>query len=120
MSVKPRGTTVKTDRALQIRPPFSSGRRSRTGHSVGDHSLLQGILDEFSSGIDAQVLYDRVLVEGDRSRRELEYIGSLLHRSSFGDKLRHLALTQTQRSAAVTGFGLRDKKGIQTTGKKRG
>lgn len=54
--------------------------------------MLDGILHQFSAGLDTKVFHDGVFVEGNGARGEIQNIRRLLHHPSLGEQLQDFAL----------------------------
>ena len=54
--------------------------------------MLNGVLHQFSAGLDTQVFHDGVFVEGNGARGEIQNISRLLHQLSLGEQLQDFAL----------------------------
>ena len=69
--------------------------------------MLDGILHQFSAGLDAEVFHDGVFVEGNGARSEIQNISRLLHQLSLGEQLEDFALAEGQF------FGARSRRFVE-------
>ena len=54
--------------------------------------MLDGILHQFSAGLDAEALHDGVFVKGNGARSKIQNVSGLLHQLSLGEQLENFAL----------------------------
>ena len=102
------------------RPPVTGARCDRllglsipAGASLigcrADESELDGVLDQFGAAGEPQLPHHGVFVKGNRAGCQLENVGRFLHRSAFGQQLKHFTLTQAQVVLRATMLGPLDE-----------
>src|ERR1700751_648795 len=68
--------------------------------SVIHQPLLEGQPQKIGIILQAKLMHDAVLVEGDRARGNIQNRGGFLHGVALGKKLQYLALARSERASS--------------------